>query len=149
MQTYPLLAVLSVWHLILLIIILILLVPLIFYLLTLQKAFYRCSTENRHLSPKLVWLMLIPVFNLYWHFVIIFKLTKSFEDEFKKREIPTDPNPAFNLGLLLCFSCVFEAISPFIHFPIEWCFLERMVCWIVYWVKIAKLSGKLALCHSV
>ena len=36
------------------------LIPLIFYLLTLQKALNSCAPENRAMQPAMVWLMLIP-----------------------------------------------------------------------------------------
>src|SRR5271166_2160891 len=65
----------------------IMLLPMIFYLLTLQKAFSRCSPENRAMAPGMVWLMLIPLFNLVWHFIVVTNLSKTLGTEFQRRGI--------------------------------------------------------------
>jgi len=108
----------------------IMLVPFIFYLLTLQKALNRCSPECRAMSPGLVWLMFIPLFNIVWHFLIVLNVAKSLGAEFQKRGIAEDPNPGQTLGLVMC-------IANLICGPVGF------VCWILYWVKIAGYSGKL------
>ena len=46
----------------------------IFYLMTLQKCLNRVSEENRGMSPGLVWLNLIPLFGLGWHFYTVIKI---------------------------------------------------------------------------
>ena len=109
----------------------IMLVPTIFYLLTLQKALNRCSPECRAMNPGLVWLMLIPLFNVVWHFFIVLNLAKSLAAEFQKRGIAEDPNPGQTLGLVMC-------IANLICGPVG------LICWIIYWVKIAGYSAKLA-----
>ena len=106
-------------------------VPTIFYLLTLQKALNRCSPESRAMNPAMVWLMLIPLFNIVWHFIIVLNMAKSLGAEFQKRGIAEDPQPGQTLGLVMC-------IGNLICGPIGF------VCWILYWVKIAGYSGKLA-----
>jgi hypothetical protein len=109
----------------------ILLVPTIFYLLTLQKALNRCSPECRAMNPGLVWLMLIPLFNIVWHFFIVLNMAKSLAAEFQKRGIAEDPSPGQTLGLVMC-------IANLICGPVG------LVCWIIYWVKIAGYSSKIA-----
>lgn len=115
------------------------LVPAIFYILTLQKALNKCNPENRDMSPGLIWLYLIPLFNLFWHFMIVFKMASSLEKEFKSRQIETDPMPGKTLGLVMCilFAC---SIIPGIGGLIS---LGGLVCWIIYWVKIAGYSKQL------
>ena len=100
-----------------LVVIAIMLVPAIFYLLTLQKTLNRCSPECRAMNPGMVWLMLIPLFNVVWQFFVVIKIAKSLGAEFQKRGLAKDPNPGQTLGL---------------------------VCWILYWVKIAGYSGRIA-----
>jgi hypothetical protein len=109
----------------------ILLVPTIFYLLTLQKALNRCSPENRAMQPGMVWLMLIPLFNVVWQFFVVLNLAKSLAAEFQKRGIAEDPNPGQTLGLVMC-------IGNLICGPVG------LICWIIYWVKIAGYSAKIA-----
>ena len=119
----------------------ILLIPTIFYLLTLQKALNRCSPENRAMQPGMVWLMLIPLFNLIWHFLVVINLAKSLGAELQKRGIAEEPEPGKTIGLAMCIlgAC---GLIPLLG---GLCSLGSLVCWIVYWVKIAGFSNKLAL----
>jgi hypothetical protein len=118
----------------------IMLLPAIFYMLTLQKALNRCSPENRAMAPGLVWLLFIPGFNLIWHFFVVLNLAKSLGAEFPKRGISEEPNPGKTIGLVMCIlACC--SIIPVLGF---FCGLGGFVCWIIYWVKIAGFSGKLA-----
>ena len=106
-------------------------VPKIFYLLTLHKALNRCSPENRAMNPPMVWLLLIPLFNLVWQFIVVLNMAKSLGAEFRKRGIPEEPEPGQTMGLVMC-------VSYLLCGPIY------IIFWIIYWVKIAGYSGKLA-----
>jgi hypothetical protein len=118
----------------------ILLIPAIFYLLTLQKALNRCSPESRAMNPGMVWLMLIPLFNFVWHFFVVLNLAKSLGAEFQKRGIAEEPHPGKNLGLIMCILACCGWI------PLLGLFtgIGALVCWILYWIKIAGYSAKLA-----
>jgi len=109
----------------------VLLVPMIFYLLTLQKALNRCSPESRAMQPGMVWLMLIPLFNVVWQFFVVINLAKSLGAELQKRGIAEDPNPGQTLGLVMC-------VANLVCGPVG------LICWIIYWVKIAGYSARIA-----
>jgi len=113
-----------------LVVIAILLVPFIFYCLTLQKALNRCSPENQAMKPGMVWLLFIPLFNIVWQFLVVLNMAKSLAAEFRKRGMAEDPNPGQTLGLVMC-------VGNLICGPVG------LVCWILYWVKIAGYSSKL------
>lgn len=118
----------------------IMLVPFVFYLLSLQKALNRCSPECRAMNPGMVWLMFIPLFNMVWHFFIVLNLAKSLGCEFSKRGIAEEPKPGQTLGLVMCIlACC--GIIPLLGILAS---LGGLVCWIIYWVKIAGFSAKLA-----
>ena len=57
----------------------------IFYLVTLQKALSRVSRRNRLMQPGMVWLALIPLFNLVWNFFIATQIPDSLRNEFRAR----------------------------------------------------------------
>ncbi len=116
---------------IMLIVVAVILVPFIFYCLTLQKALNRCSPECRAMNPGMVWLMFIPLFNLVWQFLVVLNMAKSLGAEFQKRGITEDPNPGQTLGIVMC-------VANLICGPIG------LICWIIYWVKIAGYSDKIA-----
>jgi hypothetical protein len=113
---------------------------MILYLLTLQRALSRCSPDLRTMQPGMVWLSLIPCFNLVWQFFIVINLGKSLEAEFKKRGIAAEERPGQTVGLAMCILYCCSII------PLAGCAtsVAGIVCWIIYWVKISGFSAKLA-----
>ena len=122
-----------------LVIVAVCLVPLIFYLLTLQRALSRCSVECRTLSPGLVWLLLIPLFSLVWHFIVVTRLAKSLHNEFANRNIVAEPTPGQGIGLAMCILAA-ASVIPYVGGLTG---IAAFICWIIYWVKIANYSARL------
>jgi len=120
------------------------LLPGIFYLISLQRCLNRCKLENRTMQPALVWLMLIPIFNLVWHFIIVSSVSKSVEAEFRTRGIRSEPSPGNSIGLAMCILAVCSIIPLFGILT----GIAGFICWIIYWVKIAGISGQLAAVNS-
>ena len=114
-------------------------IPTIFYLITLQRALGRCQVQNQKMQPGLVWLMLIPFFNLVWHFIIVNHIADSLEREFASRNIISEPSPGKSVGLAMCILSVC-GIIPYVGMLAG---IGQLVCWIIYWVKIAGFSSKL------
>ncbi|MFZ0301610.1 MAG: hypothetical protein WAL75_02950 [Terracidiphilus sp.] len=118
------------------------LIPAIIYLLTLQNALGKCPPVSRTMDPAMVWLLLIPLFHLIWHFFVVMALAKSIGNEYRRRGIPCpDPLPGQSIGIAMCI-CGCFSIIPIINFlagPAE------LVLWIMYWVKIAEFSRLLDL----
>jgi heme/copper-type cytochrome/quinol oxidase subunit 2 len=111
----------------------------IFFILTLQKALNRCSPENRAMQPGMIWLLLIPLFNIVWIFFVVINMAKSLGSEFTKRGIAADPEPGKTLGLAYAILAICSAI-PFVGFLAG---IGCLVCFIMYWVKIAGYSKQL------
>jgi hypothetical protein len=128
-DNHPVLAGLGILSIVL-ILLAIFFIPTIFYLLTLQKALNRCSPASRAMNPGMVWLMLIPLFNLVWQFFVVLNMAKSLGAEFQARGIPEEPDPGQTIGLIMC-------VSALLCGPIY------LIFWIIYWVKIAGFSAKL------
>jgi hypothetical protein len=92
------------------------------------------------MPPGRVWLLLIPIFNLVWHFVVVLNLARSLGSELRSRNVPNaDPEPAKALGLAMCILFVGSAI-PKVG-TVLW--FAGLICWIVYWVKIEGYSRAL------
>jgi Trk-type K+ transport system membrane component len=104
----------------------------IFFILTLQKALNRCSPENRAMAPGLIWLLLIPLFNVIWLFFVVINMAKSLGAEFQKRGISGELEPGKTLGLAYAILAICSAV-PFVGFLAG---IGALVCWIMYWVKI-------------
>ena len=114
---------------ILLFIIALALIPVIFFLLTLQRTLDAISIENRKMPPLNVWLMLIPLFNIVWQFIVVMKIADSIADECIRLNIPVkETRPTYNTGLTwnICSVCSFIPLVP----------LVSLIFWIMYWVKV-------------
>jgi hypothetical protein len=113
-----------------------LLIACVFYILTLQSTLNSISINNRKMAPNQVWLLLIPIFGLVWHFFIIRDMASSIHDEAVNRNIQLNElKPAYNIGLAMCIvSCLFFVPGAFI---------ATLVLWILYWVKISGYKNQL------
>jgi hypothetical protein len=116
------------------------LVPLVLYILTLRKALGRCAPENRTLWPGLTWLLLAPVFNVLWHFVVVVGVAWSFRLEFRQRSLGGPRRLSEFLGLTMCFMSALAFVPDIAGFAGTFAIL----CWIAYWTQVAKESRKLA-----
>lgn len=114
----------------LVVVVVVLLIPAIFFLLTLQKTLNAISPENRKMSPSNVWLMLVPLFNIVWQFIMVDKIAQSVSAECVRLNIPvTDAKPTYNIGLAWNI-CNILSFVPFVGG------LASLVTFILYWVKV-------------
>ncbi|MDQ3048182.1 MAG: hypothetical protein M3R27_11595 [Bacteroidota bacterium] len=110
------------------------LIPLIFYLLTLQNTLKEVSPENQKMPPGQVWLILIPLFGLIWQFIVVNRIADSLKAEFAKRAVQVEEDrPGYGIGIAYCilYCC---SVVPLLGIFAS---LGGLVCWIIYWVKIA------------
>ncbi len=116
------------------------LIPMIFYLLTLQNTLKEVQPQNRQMEPGQVWLLFIPLFGLVWHFIIVNRIADSLRAEFQQRQIPLqEDRPGAGIGITHCaLNCA--SVIPFLG---SLCALAGLVCWIIYWVKIANYKTML------
>ncbi len=113
----------------------------IFFLLTLHKALAKCHPRNRTMEPGMVWLNLIPLFNLVWQFITVVKVAESLEYEYRDRGWHRrGEDYGKGLGITTC-ALGFGGIIPYCGILIV---LAGLVCSIVYWVKIAGYSRDLS-----
>ena len=87
----------------------------------------------------MTWLLLIPVFNIVWIFLVVLNMAKSLGAEFQKRGIVAEPSPAKLLGLAyailadLFYNTVRRISGRY----------RALVCFIMYWVKINTYANQL------
>lgn len=115
------------------------LVIYILYLLTLQKTLQEVSALNRRMEPANVWLMLIPLFNLVWQFIVIDRVADSIQHELQSRGIVVNERPGYNIGLAYCI-LPFCGWIPFIGSLAS---LGFLVCIVLHWVKINEYRKQL------
>jgi hypothetical protein len=117
----------------------IVLLPTIFFLYTLQKALARCEPGSRTMTPGQVWISLVPLVNLVWPFLVVNAVSESLHREFTRRGMAEDPEPGRKLGLAFATLALLSAV-PLLNLLTG---IPMIVCWILYWVKIAGYSAKL------
>lgn len=115
------------------------LIPYIFYILTLSKTLNKCSPASRTMQPGSLWLLLIPLFNLIWHFLVVSAIAQSLGNEFRTRGIAAEPEPGKSPGMAMCI-CGVCGLIPLLGILAS---LASLVLWIMYWVKIAEFSRQL------
>jgi hypothetical protein len=105
----------------------------IMYLLTLSKALAACAPRNRTMEPGMVWLNLIPLFNIVWIFITIIRISESLKNEFRDRGLRSD-DPEFGkmTGITYAILCLIPCVN-----------IVGLIFFIMYWVKIAGYKNQL------
>jgi hypothetical protein len=116
-----------------------LLVVGILYLVTLMKTLNAVSPANRKMSPGLVFLLLIPFFNLVWNFFVVIYIRDSLKAEFETRQM-RGTGFGGGVGLAMCILAVVSLV-PILPLLTS---LAGFICWIIYWVQIAGYRRVLA-----
>ena len=99
---------------------LILLIPstvlLIIYIIVMRSTLEAVQESNRTTSVNSVFLLLIPLFNIVWKFILVNKLSQSISNEAKSKGIILDSaEPGKALGTMTCaapFIPVLNLIQP-------------------------------------
>lgn len=107
----------------------------IFYCRTLKKTLNLVSEDNRLIKPNAVWLTLIPIFSIYWNFIVVSKISDSLTNEFFDRKIPEEENPGRNTGISYSILLALANIPLIQGVSIVAGFLA-IVYFIKYWIKI-------------
>jgi len=107
---------------------------LIAIILILQSVFKRIPPEHREMEPGMVWLLLIPCFNVVWNFFVYPKLSNSLKSYFNSIGRVDVSDCGAGLGLAYA---VLAAVSiiPYLN-----C-LTGPACLIVLIIYLVKVTG--------
>jgi len=82
------------------------------------------------MPPSNVWLLLIPLFNFFWQFIVVDKIAQSITMECDKLNIPVKENkPTYKIGLAWNI-CTLLFFIPVLGN------LAALVLFIAYWIKV-------------
>lgn len=107
----------------------------ILYANTVKKTFAKIREENRFIRPVQAWLLVIPLFNVYWNFVVARSLADSLTNEFYDRKIAEEEQPGRSVGM----SYAWMSLLSHIPFPTLFVFtfgILSIIYFVQYWVKI-------------
>ena len=107
----------------------------LFYANTVRKTLLQIAPENRLMPPNMAWLLAVPLFNIYWNFVVASRVADSLTNEFFDRKIAEEENPGRAVGMWYAglFLATNVPLPPFILVTL---FLLSIIYFIVYWVKV-------------
>ncbi|MEZ6141844.1 MAG: hypothetical protein R3B84_14830 [Zavarzinella sp.] len=140
----------------------VMLVVYILFLLTLQNTMNSVHPDNRTMAPGLVWLLLVPILNIFWMFFVVLKISESLANEYRDRGLNTRGDSfGKTMGLIVAgLSIATIALSGvsgalrgndldvagpgmIVGLLSNFLSLVQLVCWIVYWVQIAGYGSTL------
>lgn len=138
-------------------------IPAILFVLAQYRTLKLIRKENREMSPRRVWLQLIPVFGLVWQFVVVIQIAHSISKEMASKigesildNSPiqmkvTDESPTYTIGIaysiLTTLGLIINASnmhpSTLMAISGSVLLLSGIVCWIIYWVRLVITKNKL------
>jgi hypothetical protein len=140
-----------------------LVIPAILFFLTQQRTLDAIETGNRMMNPSTVWFQLIPIVGEVLQFFVVARIAGSIQKEIASRQDDSllgisntsleelDKRPTFGIGIAYCILITIGFVLNFFY-GYEYqnlrlvgsCFsLSGMICWIIYWVKLAQYKDKL------
>lgn len=97
----------------------------ILFALNLSRTLQLCDPRNRVFEPGQVWLNFIPLFNVVWIFITVFRVAETLDAEYRDRGLRGDGDFGKTNGLVCCISAI-VGCSP-----------VALIFYIIYWVKMA------------
>lgn len=97
----------------------------VMFALNIVRTLRLCDPRNRTMEPNHVWLNFIPLFNIVWIFITIFRVAETLEAEFRDRGLRADGDFGKTNGLVAIISAM-VACTP-----------VALIFYIIYWVKMA------------
>jgi hypothetical protein len=112
----------------------------IFVCYLLSKCFERVPPEFRKQEPGMVWLLLIPCFNIIWNFFVYPRLAESYQGYFASvgQSDVGDCGRGIGMGYCICAAC---SLIPYIGALAG---LASLVLLIMFLVKANELKNRIA-----
>lgn len=95
---------------------------------------------NRKLPPASVFLLLIPVLNLFWLFYVVIKLSQGYQEYFAAHPRPDVGDCGYGIGL----GWAVAALCSFVPFARIFAGLAALILMILYLVKMSQLRALVA-----
>jgi magnesium-transporting ATPase (P-type) len=105
----------------------------VFYLINLSETLKEVDESRRKVPTSNVWLMLIPLFNLVYPFILYPRVSESLNEEFEYRGLPKEGDFGKSLGTAMGILSL-VSIIPFIGFL---CLIAYIIILVIYWQKMS------------
>jgi hypothetical protein len=95
----------------------------IYFIVTIQKLLKQIAPENRCISNQSLWYILIPIYNLYWNFVVASKISYSLKLEYYSKGLIFKNTPLSNIGPIWAITSSFYLIVFLVKFSSQLIFI--------------------------
>lgn len=114
----------------------------VFFAFTIYRTLKLIKRENLCILPGQAWFVAVPLFNIYWNFEVVRRLTDSLNNEFFDRKIAVEERPTQKWGLIFAWTFLISNI-PLPLFVLMIIGILHLVYFITYWVKINECKALL------
>ncbi len=124
---------LSIWHwIVVLVILLVFVLPWVLYIRSIQLTLMEIDPQYREMQPGSAWLLLIPLFNIVWLFIVVSRIRGSFKNlsEAGMLRHPTTAGSDVGLAMAICYALT---LVPYLNILTG---LAMVVLWIIHWVAV-------------
>lgn len=111
----------------------------ILYLMNLQNLLKEIDHKNRLVEPTNVWLMLIPLFNIIYPFILYPKISDSVRNEYQSRGIKKAGDFSRGIGIAMPIL----GLCGWIPFLGSLAGLANFILFIIFWVKTSEYKNEL------
>ncbi len=113
----------------------------VLFCLALVKTLLQVKEENRRIKPLLIWLILVPGFNVLWNFFVVIRMSQSIKNELDSRDFEVEGNPTLYVGLtyaILSSIILFVPVPKDLNYSIGVGVLAIAIitAFVQYWMKI-------------
>lgn len=106
-----------------------------FYANTFRATLTLIDPVNRHMKPWEAWLLLIPIFNIYWNFELARRMSDSLVNEFYDRKIAEEEAPGRSTGITVAILYLVTMLPLSVNLIVG-LNLVYFFYFISYWVKM-------------
>ena len=111
------------------------------FAMAIIKTLNEVSEKNRKITPNLVWLLVIPGFNIMWNFFVAIRLSQSLKEELDERNFEVNAKPTLIIGLayaIVSSAALFIPPPKDVQNSILYGILgiAAIVTFVQYWMKI-------------
>lgn len=114
-------------------------VTFVFYCRTLQQTLRAAAPANQRMPPWQAWLLVVPVFNIFFSFLTAARVADTICAEAESRGIDACARPTYAVGVALAVTsalCYLPQVGAVAG-------LACVVFWILHWVQVAEWNSKL------
>ncbi|GAA4782352.1 hypothetical protein GCM10023231_07500 [Olivibacter ginsenosidimutans] len=105
------------------------------YANTFRATLKLIAPENRFMRPGEAWLVLVPIFNIYWNFELAKRMADSLTNEFYDRKIAEEEAPGRSTGIVVAILYVVTVLPLPVNIIMGLNFVY-LFYFFAYWIKM-------------